>query len=60
MKKVRIFSSATEFTIYFIIIIIVLLIDSILTLLSFCKKGLYKQDILLKKTDLGFDVILHH
>ena len=45
----------------FIILIfstICLFIESIITMISLFKKGIFKKEILSKKTDLGFDLII--
>ncbi len=38
--------------------IISLFVESILTIISLFKKGIFKKEILSKKTDLGFDLII--
>ena len=35
-----------------------LFVESILTIISLFKKGIFKKEILSKKTDLGFDLII--
>ncbi len=60
MSTKRKAGNLTELVIYIVIVVIVLSIDSLLILLSIFKRGLFKQDVLLQKTDLGFDLILHH
>ena len=50
-----------SFTNYFIILIfsvVSLFIESIIIIISFFKKGIFKREILSKKTDLGFDLII--
>ena len=41
-----------------IFLIISLFVESILTIISLFKKGIFKKEILSKKTDLGFDLII--
>ena len=50
-----------SFTNNFIILIfsiISLLFESIVTIFSIFKKGIFKKEILSRKTDLGFDLII--
>ncbi len=35
-----------------------LFVESIITIISLFKKGIFKKEILSKKTDLGFDLII--
>lgn len=47
-------------TIFFIIISIILFVESLLILIGIIRRGVMKKDILLKKTDLGFDITIYH
>ena len=38
--------------------IITLFLESVMIIVSFFKKGIFKKEILSKKTDLGFDLII--
>ncbi len=38
--------------------IITLFLESIMIIISFFKKGVFKKEILSKRTDLGFDLII--
>ena len=51
-------NSITSNFIILIFSIISLFVESIITIISFCKKGIFKKEILSKKTDLGFDLII--
>ena len=51
-------NSITNNFIILIFSIISLFIESIITIISFFKKGILKKEILSKKTDLGFDLII--
>ncbi len=51
-------NSITNNFIILILSIISLFIESILIMISFFKKGILKKEILSKKTDLGFDLII--
>ena len=53
--------SNNTITNHFIILmfsIISLFIDSIIIIMSFFKKGIFKKEILSRKTNLGFDLII--
>jgi hypothetical protein len=45
-------------SIILILSIISLFVESIITIISLFKKGIFKKEILSKKTDLGFDLII--
>jgi len=51
-------NSITNNFIILIFSIISLFVESIIIIISFFKKGLFKKEILSKKTDLGFDLII--
>ena len=51
-------NSITNNFIILIFSIISLFIESTITIISFFKKGILKKEILSKKTDLGFDLII--
>ena len=51
-------NSITNNFIILIFSIISLVIESTITIISFFKKGIFKKEILSKKTDLGFDLII--
>ena len=51
-------NSITNNFIILIFSIISLFIESIITIISLFKKGIFKKEILSKKTDLGFDLII--
>ena len=51
-------NSITNNFIILIFSIISLFVESILTIISLFKKGIFKKEILSKKTDLGFDLII--
>ena len=51
-------NSITSNFIILIFSIISLFIESIIIIISFFKKGILKKEILTKKTDLGFDLII--
>ena len=51
-------NSITYNFIILIISTISLFVESILTIISLFKKGIFKKEILSKKTDLGFDLII--
>ena len=51
-------NSITYNYIILIFSIISLFVESILTIISLFKKGIFKKEILSKKTDLGFDLII--
>ena len=51
-------NSITNNFIILIFSIISLFIESTITIISFFKKGIFKKEILSKKTDLGFDLII--
>ena len=51
-------NSITYNFIILIISTISLFVESIITIISFFKKGIFKKEILSKKTDLGFDLII--
>ena len=44
--------------IFFYIVIILLFIESIYILISSIKKGIFKQEVLTKKSHIGFDIII--
>ena len=50
--------SITYNFIILIISTISLFVESIITIISLFKKGIFKKEILSKKTDLGFDLII--
>jgi hypothetical protein len=56
-KKINNNSIANNFIIL-IFSIISLFVESIITIISLFKKGIFKKEILSKKTDLGFDLII--
>ena len=51
-------NSITYNFIILIFSIISLFVESILTIFSLFKKGIFKKEILSKRTDLGFDLII--
>ena len=51
-------NSITYNFIILIISTISLFFESIITIISLFKKGIFKKEILSKKTDLGFDLII--
>ena len=51
-------NSITNNFIILIFSIISLFVESIITIISLFKKGILKKEILSKKTDLGFDLII--
>ena len=51
-------NSITYNFIILIISTISLFVESIITIISSFKKGIFKKEILSKKTDLGFDLII--
>ena len=51
-------NSITYNFIILIISTITLFVESIITIISLFKKGIFKKEILSKKTDLGFDLII--
>ena len=51
-------NSITYNFIILIISTISLFVASIITIISLFKKGIFKKEILSKKTDLGFDLII--
>tara|TARA_Y100001968_G_C19436900_1_gene760231 strand:+ start:424 stop:630 length:207 start_codon:yes stop_codon:yes gene_type:complete len=51
-------SSITNNFIIFLFSIVSLFFESIITILSLFKKGIFKKEILSKKTNLGFDLII--
>ena len=51
-------NSITNNFIILIFSIISLFIESIITIIGLFKKGIFKKEILSKKTDLGFDLII--
>ena len=51
-------NSITYNFIILIISTISLFVESIITIISLFKKGIFKKEILSKKTDLGFDLII--
>ena len=51
-------NSITNNFIILIFSIISLFIESIITIIGLFKKGILKKEILSKKTDLGFDLII--
>ena len=51
-------NSITYDFIILIISTISLFVESIITIISLFKKGIFKKEILSKKTDLGFDLII--
>ena len=51
-------NSITYNFIILIFSIISLFVESIITIISLFKKGIFKKEILSKKTDLGFDLII--
>ena len=51
-------NSITNNFIILIFSIISLFIESTITIISFFKKGILKKEILSRKTDLGFDLII--
>tara|TARA_Y100001968_G_C19027518_1_gene558206 strand:+ start:243 stop:449 length:207 start_codon:yes stop_codon:yes gene_type:complete len=50
--------SFTSDFIIFMISIISLFVESIIIIISLFKQGIFKKEILSKKTDLGFDLII--
>ena len=50
--------SITNNFIILIFSVISLFVESIIIIISFFKKGILKKEILSKKTDLGFDLII--
>ena len=57
-KKPKNKNSFTNNFIILIFSIISLFVESILIIISIFKKGILKKEILTKKTDLGFDLII--
>ena len=51
-------NSVTNNFIILIFSIISLFVESIIIIISLFKKGIFKKEILSKKTDLGFDLII--
>jgi len=51
-------NSITNNFIILIFSIISLFLESIIIIISLFKKGIFKREILSKKTDLGFDLII--
>ena len=51
-------NSITNSFIILIFSIISLFVESIIIIISFFKKGILKKEVLSKKTDLGFDLII--
>ena len=51
-------NSITNNFIILVFSIISLFVESIITIISLFKKGFFKKEILSKKTDLGFDLII--
>ncbi len=51
-------NSITNKFIILIFSIISLFLESIIIIISFSKKGIFKKEILSKKTNLGFDLII--
>ncbi len=51
-------NSITYNFIILIISTISLFVESIITIISLFKKGIFKKEILSKETDLGFDLII--
>ncbi len=51
-------NSITNNFIILIFSIVFLFIESIIIIISFFKKGILKKEILSKRTDLGFDLII--
>ena len=51
-------NSITNNFIILIFSIISLFVESIIIIISLFKKGIFKREILSKKTDLGFDLII--
>ena len=51
-------SSIANHFIILIFSIISLFVESIIIIISLFKKGIFKREILSKKTDLGFDLII--
>ena len=51
-------NSITYNFIILIISTISLFVESIITIISLFKQGIFKKEILSKKTDLGFDLII--
>ena len=50
--------SITNNFIILLVSIISLFIESIIIIISFFKRGIFKKEILSKRTDLGFDLII--
>ena len=57
-KQMNINNNITNHFIIFMFSIISLFIDSIVIIMSLFKKGILKKEILSKKTNLGFDLII--
>ena len=51
-------NSITHNFIILIFSVISLFLESIIIIISLLKKGIFKREILSKKTDLGFDLII--
>ena len=51
-------NSITNNFIFLIFSVISLFLESIIIIISLFKKGIFKREILSKKTDLGFDLII--
>jgi len=51
-------NSITNYCIILIFSVVSLFVESIIIIISFFKKGIFKREILSKKTDLGFDLII--
>ncbi len=47
-------------TIFFLILITTLFIQSLFILASITRRGIMKQEVLLQKTNLGFDIAIYH
>ena len=56
--KTKTNNSITNYFIIIIFSIVSLFVESIIIIISFFKKGIFKREILSKKTDLGFDLII--
>ena len=57
-KKTNTNTSITNNFIILIFSVISLFVESIIIIISLFKKGIFKKEILSKKTDLGFDLII--
>ena len=57
-KQKQINNSVVNSFIILIFSVISLFIESIIIIISLFKKGIFKREILSKKTDLGFDLII--